>query len=245
MFADWPALDKWTRAGLLTHYADYAVRVATKPLPENPTDIAANTRVFSENDSGVAKMSLKEFLEAVMPTHTIEREGTKSVRADGQPHGSGNLTHPEKRYIFNTQDDLAGDLKLKGPENHPSIFAAAHPEGGGLPFFQGTPHTGNYFEFAIGPALSGAHMHKHSAAWNAVISGEFHFGFVVLESEGKNNLLSATSRKKMRGCPLCAGRRPVPLPQYGRLSALMFSKHHSHSDGTSLTTYSDRLRFVI
>jgi hypothetical protein len=155
-FAEWAAHSKWTQSSLLELYGDVEVLAATKPLPSYPDEKDGEHRF--KDDALVKKIKLKTYLEQVMSIDALPRPN-EPTRAP-----SGNLTHPEQRYVFNTvKEPFAHDV-----EEHPFLIAEAIP-----PHYYHSPHHINgYFELALGPALSGAHMHSHQAAWNALISGK-------------------------------------------------------------------------
>ena len=143
----WPAFKRWTRQGLYTHYGNVEVNVATKPLPKNP---GSRQDPSWKGSPDVETMRMAEFLDAVLPSQL-------------DPATHGNLTYPDRRYVFNTvsgrmADDIADPKQLNYARSKQFFRSAnAHPDG--------------FLEWIVGPALSGAHIHAHLAAWNVVVSG--------------------------------------------------------------------------
>jgi hypothetical protein len=151
-FAAWPANSKWTRAGLVEHYAGLKVNVAPKPLPSMPSMPGDSEFDEYEGDPAVKQMHLEAFLDTAMDN----------------VDGDGNATHPELRYVFNTVNVFGTDV-----EHSFALFPRWEQiENQPPPFFDNTPHFDEFVEFSVGPALSGAHMHSHMSTWNAVVSGK-------------------------------------------------------------------------
>jgi hypothetical protein len=167
-YAVWPANSKWTRAGLIEHYADVELNVAPKPLPTMPDAFDIEYAM----DPEVKQMNVESFLHTVM------------ANADGD----GNSTHPELRYVFNTMNMLGDDIEHSFglfPNWEEMSYDDAEPDQP-PPFFDNTPHIADYFEFAIGPALTGAHMHSHGAAWNAIFSGKKRWAISPMEFQDEH-----------------------------------------------------------
>ena len=144
----WPAAHRWTRKGLYTHYRDFELNVATRPLPTNV--IADGDEPRWKGSPDVETMSMEDFLDKVMPSQLVPLE-------------HGNLTHPDRRYVFNT---VSG--RVVNDFTDPELLSFAQSQN----FFQkANGHPEGYVEWVLGPALSGSHMHAHLAAWNVIVSG--------------------------------------------------------------------------
>ena len=177
-------LTRWNKEGLLRYHSGVKVHVATRPLPSLPID---GSHPFA-SDPEVDTMSIREFIESVMLAQKDSKQHAHGAGgSSSNPNLQKNATNPEQRYVFNTMniliDDLAGcdilellddaveagarQQQQQGPtsEQEPpsSLFVTSHNTVSGE--YEG------HFEFSMGPALTGAHMHQHTTAFNLVATG--------------------------------------------------------------------------
>ena len=109
-------------------------------------------RLSGEGEPKV-EMTIKQYVEELMTT-------------------TGNSSHPEVRYVFNTM----GDGVQAGYGQHPfrdDFFGTPQLL---LDAIDGVLAPGSgYFQFFLGAALTGAVPHYHNSAWNALVHGKKHW----------------------------------------------------------------------
>ena len=138
----WPALQRWTKQGLLEHYGKEVVFPSGVPLPNGD----ANYTISSYESAWNERQILVDYISTSMQDDSTLEEDENGVI----------------KYIFNTipaGSPLGADFEV--PELIKSV----------LPHFSDGKHVDGKFEFFLGPALSGADMHAHAAAWNGLVYG--------------------------------------------------------------------------
>ena len=100
-------------------------------------------------DPEVTKMSIPDYIETVMAPEHAENSTN-----------AFNISHPDLRYVFNTMQNSPLHADFTVPDLFEGISTIGQYAGS---FDDG--HPPGVFEFFFGPALSGAGMHAHYAAW--------------------------------------------------------------------------------
>ena len=109
-------------------------------------------RLSGEGDPKI-EMTVKRYVEELMTT-------------------SGNSSHPEIRYVFNTM----GNGIQAGYDQHPFRDDFSGTPQLILDAIDGVLAPGSgYFQFFLGAALTGAVPHYHNSAWNALVAGKKHW----------------------------------------------------------------------
>ena len=139
----------------LEEAAETASRESRGPIKEGGGKEAANAAQGSQGIQALSVMTVPEYVKAVMaPTH-FGPENTTSAHMF-------NASHPDLRYVFNTMENSPLHNDFTVPDVFEALTSATGKYAGS---FAGDGHGPGVFEFFFGPALSGAGMHAHPAAW--------------------------------------------------------------------------------
>ena len=159
----------WTFAAkecvMISSDGESRLMVAPPPRPGEALEEAAETPIkegggreaANEGSQGIqalSVMTVPEYVKTVMaPTH-FGPENTTSAH-------TFNASHPDLRYVFNTMENSPLHNDFTVPDVFEALTSATGKYAGS--FVDG--HGPGVFEFFFGPALSGAGMHAHPAAW--------------------------------------------------------------------------------
>ena len=199
----WPAVRRWTRAGLLESYPATKVYASTQPRDRFSVEwndyqrevltMASQGWVLDEETSTLRRgddvrdiliphderVALATFIRGTMLGDAAGQDtggvdgGSAAADSDADVGGAGadggglgaGAGGADLRYVFNTlrnhelHADIAVPQLLKDAANQSLIDPAL------------APHQDGTFEFMIGPAGTGASMHTHRPAWNALVHG--------------------------------------------------------------------------
>eukprot|EP01051_Picozoa_sp_SAG22_P002434 SAG22_NODE_108_length_19750_cov_3.848201_3_plen_695_part_00 len=160
---DWPAFERWTRDGILRNFGDLNVDTGSIPYAD------------AVGNGPTVKMQLKDVLATDMGSAAQEKV------AAGQ-----DLSYVFDNNVLDSRDD--GAVKaLIADMRHPAEFG----DKGRCQTDRDCPYEPGPHQFILGAAGSGAHMHTHQDAWNALVYGRKRW-FVVPPSR------ATYSRKHIR-----------------------------------------------